>query len=135
VTASEKGRSEKGTAERERQERGAKRERKAGAREEREEESEKGTQLIYFEGSEKGTQLIYFGSEKGTQLIYFGERKGDAAHLFCSSFILMRQLLRSGHTSTTTHLPAKTCFHELNRVVARLTLFEKPEDYEAFERV
>jgi putative transposase len=31
--------------------------------------------------------------------------------------------------------PAKTCFHVLNRAVARLTLFEKPEDYEAFERV
>ena len=27
------------------------------------------------------------------------------------------------------------CFHVLNRAVARLTLFEKPEDYEAFERV
>ena len=26
-------------------------------------------------------------------------------------------------------------FHVLNRAVARLTLFEKPEDYEAFERV
>jgi putative transposase len=31
--------------------------------------------------------------------------------------------------------PAKTCFHVLNRAVARLTLFEKPEDDEAFERV
>ena len=31
--------------------------------------------------------------------------------------------------------PAKTCFHVLNRAVARLTLFEKAEDYEAFERV
>jgi len=27
------------------------------------------------------------------------------------------------------------CFHVLNRAVARLTLFEKAEDYEAFERV
>ena len=31
--------------------------------------------------------------------------------------------------------PAKTCFHVLNRAVARLTLFEKAEYYEAFERV
>lgn len=31
--------------------------------------------------------------------------------------------------------PADVCFHVLNRAVARLTLFEKPEDYEAFERV
>jgi putative transposase len=27
------------------------------------------------------------------------------------------------------------CFHVLNRAVARLTLFEKDEDYDAFERV
>ena len=31
--------------------------------------------------------------------------------------------------------PPGFCFHVLNRAVARLTLFEKPEDYEAFERV
>ena len=31
--------------------------------------------------------------------------------------------------------PAGVCFHVLNRAVARLPLFEKPEDYEAFERV
>jgi len=31
--------------------------------------------------------------------------------------------------------PAGTCFHVLNRAVARLTLFEKQADYEAFERV
>ena len=31
--------------------------------------------------------------------------------------------------------PAGTCFHVHNRAVARLTLFEKPEDYLAFERV
>ncbi len=31
--------------------------------------------------------------------------------------------------------PAGCCFHVLNRAVARLPLFEKPEDYEAFERV
>lgn len=31
--------------------------------------------------------------------------------------------------------PAGTCFHVLNRAVARLKLFEKIEDYEAFERV
>ena len=31
--------------------------------------------------------------------------------------------------------PAGTCFHVINRAVARLTLFEKQEDYEAFERV
>ena len=31
--------------------------------------------------------------------------------------------------------PAGICFHVLNRAVARLTLFEKPEDYEAFEQV
>ena len=31
--------------------------------------------------------------------------------------------------------PAGTCFHVLNRAVARLTLFEKQSDYEAFERV
>ena len=33
------------------------------------------------------------------------------------------------------YCPAGTCFHVLNRVVARLTLFEKPSDYDAFERV
>ena len=31
--------------------------------------------------------------------------------------------------------PAGTCFHVLNRAVARLPLFEKPEDYHAFDRV
>jgi len=31
--------------------------------------------------------------------------------------------------------PAGVCFHVLNRAVARLRLFEKREDYEAFERV
>ncbi len=31
--------------------------------------------------------------------------------------------------------PAGICFHVLNRAVARLPLFEKPGDYEAFERV
>jgi len=31
--------------------------------------------------------------------------------------------------------PAGTCFHVVNRAVARLTLFEKQEDYETFERV
>ncbi len=31
--------------------------------------------------------------------------------------------------------PAGVCFHVLNRAVARLPLFEKLEDYEAFERV
>ena len=31
--------------------------------------------------------------------------------------------------------PAGVCFHVLNRAVARLTLFEQPEDYDAFERV
>jgi putative transposase len=31
--------------------------------------------------------------------------------------------------------PAGMCFHVLNRAVARLTLFEKPDDYEAFDRV
>ena len=31
--------------------------------------------------------------------------------------------------------PAGVCFHVLNRAVARLPLFEKQEDYEAFERV
>jgi putative transposase len=31
--------------------------------------------------------------------------------------------------------PAGTCFHIVNRAVARLQLFEKQEDYEAFERV
>ena len=31
--------------------------------------------------------------------------------------------------------PAGMCFHVLNRAVARLTLFEKDEDYAAFERV
>jgi len=30
--------------------------------------------------------------------------------------------------------PAGTCFHVINRAVARLTLFEKQEDYVAFER-
>ena len=33
------------------------------------------------------------------------------------------------------YCPAKTCFHVLNRAVARLPLFEKQGDYEAFERV
>jgi putative transposase len=31
--------------------------------------------------------------------------------------------------------PAGTCFHVINRAVARLTLFEKDDDYAAFERV
>ncbi len=31
--------------------------------------------------------------------------------------------------------PAGTCFHIVNRAVARLTLFDKQQDYEAFERV
>ena len=31
--------------------------------------------------------------------------------------------------------PAGVCFHVLNRAVARLRLFEKQQDYEAFERV
>ena len=31
--------------------------------------------------------------------------------------------------------PANTCFHVLNRAVARLPLFEKRENYQAFERV
>ena len=31
--------------------------------------------------------------------------------------------------------PRGFCFHVLNRAVARLTLSEKPDDYEAFERV
>ena len=31
--------------------------------------------------------------------------------------------------------PAGTCFHVINRAVARPTLFEEQEDYEAFERV
>jgi len=31
--------------------------------------------------------------------------------------------------------PAGICFHVLNRAVARLPLFEKEEDYQAFERV
>jgi len=31
--------------------------------------------------------------------------------------------------------PAGVCFHVLNRAVVRLPLFEKPEDYEAFEKV
>ena len=31
--------------------------------------------------------------------------------------------------------PGGTCFHVLNRAVAQLMLFEKLEDYEAFERV
>ena len=33
------------------------------------------------------------------------------------------------------YCPAGTCFHVLNRAVARLPLFEKLTDYEAFERV
>ena len=31
--------------------------------------------------------------------------------------------------------PGGLCFHVRNRAVARLPLFEKPDDYEAFERV
>ena len=31
--------------------------------------------------------------------------------------------------------PAGTCFHVINRAVARLTLFEKQKDCETFERV
>jgi putative transposase len=31
--------------------------------------------------------------------------------------------------------PAGTCFHVLNRAAARLTLFEKEDDYASFERV
>ena len=31
--------------------------------------------------------------------------------------------------------PAGTCFHVINRAVARLPLFEKESDYEAFDSV
>lgn len=36
---------------------------------------------------------------------------------------------------TKRNCPAGEVFHILNRAVARLTIFEKPEDYAAFMRV
>ena len=36
---------------------------------------------------------------------------------------------------TRRNCPAGEVFHVLNRAVARLTIFEKPEDYAAFMRV
>ncbi len=38
-------------------------------------------------------------------------------------------------TRTKRICPAGEVFHVLNRAVARLTIFEKPEDYAAFIRV
>ena len=58
---------------------------------------------------------------KRTQLIVFAFRCG------LESFIVMPRRPRN--------CPGGTCFHVINRAVARLTLFEKQEDYEAFERV
>ena len=57
----------------------------------------------------------------GTQLIVFAIRCG------LEKLIVMPRRPRN--------CPAGTCFHVINRAVARLTLFEKQEDYEAFERV
>lgn len=36
---------------------------------------------------------------------------------------------------TKRNCPGGEVFHVLNRAVARLTIFEKPEDYDAFMRV
>ncbi len=36
---------------------------------------------------------------------------------------------------TKRNCPADEVFHVLNRAVARLTIFEKPEDYAAFMHV
>ena len=58
---------------------------------------------------------------KRTQLIVFAIRCG------LESFIVIPRRPRN--------CPAGTCFHVINRAVARLTLFEKQDDYEAFERV
>jgi hypothetical protein len=59
------------------------------------------------------------GQQKGTQLFSGG--------------LLLHMLLQCH--ADHGFAPAHTCFHVLNRAVARLTLFKKPEDYEAFERV
>jgi putative transposase len=59
------------------------------------------------------------GAEKGTQLI-----------VCCDGLCYRFEMPRRPRIC-----PAGMCFHVLNRAVARLTLFEKQEDYEAFERV
>ncbi len=57
-------------------------------------------------------------------------QQGDAAHCFAlhGDFAL----LRWGDATTSSKMPG---WNVLNRTVTRLTLFEKPEDYEEFERV
>ena len=52
--------------------------------------------------------------------------KGDAAHRFQGSGAVSLVMPRRPRIC-----PAGMCFHVLNRAVARLTLFEKDEDYDA----
>ncbi len=61
-------------------------------------------------------------SKKGTQLIV----SLYTVILHCYAGVMPRRPRKC---------PAGMCFHVLNRAVARLTLFEKPDDYEAFDRV
>ena len=60
------------------------------------------------------------------------ERKGDAAGRQLNIELILHLLIMPRRRRLC---PAGTCFHVINRAVARLTLFEKQEDYEAFERV
>ena len=65
---------------------------------------------------------VEFRAEKGTQrtqLIF-------TARLLCYHLPMPRR---------PRICPGGTCFHVINRAVARLTLFEKEADYIAFERV
>ncbi|MEL7336191.1 MAG: RHS repeat domain-containing protein, partial [Planctomycetota bacterium] len=58
-----------------------------------------------------------------------GEKRGR------TSFISVRKWYSWGMPRRPRICPVGECFHVLNRSVARLTLFEKTEDYDAFERV
>jgi REP element-mobilizing transposase RayT len=56
--------------------------------------------------------------------------KGVRSHFFVEECCYTHSMPR-----TKRICPAGEVFHVLNRAVARLTIFEKPEDYEAFMRV
>ena len=69
--------------------------------------------------------LSCYGKRKGTQRTQRTKLNIDSSCLSLSVFWMPR---------CPRLCPAGTCFHVINRAVARLTLFEKQEDYVAFER-
>ncbi len=75
-------------------------------------------------------------SNADTLDLSLGANKGDGSERRGRSSVLGAAI---GYTTTMPRrprvCPAHTCFHVLNRAVARLPLFEKSEDYDAFERV